>query len=112
MNITNIIILIIHLFTIYFLFFNFFCRCFRLYTEDDYHKELIPQTYPEMLRSSLSSVVLQLLKLGIKDLVHFDFIDPPAPETMMRALEQLHYLGAIDDNGNLARKGIPLLRCP
>ncbi len=43
------------------------------------------QTYPEILRSNLSSVVLQLKKLGIEDLVHFDFMDPPAPETLMRA---------------------------
>jgi hypothetical protein len=33
--------------------------------------------------------------------VHFDFMDPPAPETLMRALELLNYLGALDDNGNL-----------
>lgn len=33
--------------------------------------------------------------------VHFDFMDPPAPETLMRALEMLNYLGAIDDDGNL-----------
>ncbi len=30
---------------------------------------------------------------GIDDLVHFDFMDPPAPETLMRALELLNYLG-------------------
>lgn len=35
------------------------------------------QTYPEILRSNLGSVVLQLKKLGIDDLVHFDFMDPP-----------------------------------
>jgi pre-mRNA-splicing factor ATP-dependent RNA helicase DHX15/PRP43 len=51
------------------------------------------QTYPEILRSNLGSVVLQLKKLGIDDLVHFDFMDPPAPETLMRALEMLNYLG-------------------
>ena len=33
--------------------------------------------------------------------VHFDFMDPPAPETLMRALELLNYLGALDDNGNM-----------
>ncbi len=33
--------------------------------------------------------------------VHFDFMDPPAPETLMRALEMLNYLGAIDDDGEL-----------
>jgi pre-mRNA-splicing factor ATP-dependent RNA helicase DHX15/PRP43 len=44
---------------------------------------------------------LQLKKLGIDDLVHFDFMDPPAPETLMRALELLNYLAALDDDGNL-----------
>ena len=37
-------------------------------------------TYPEILRSNLSSVVLQLKKLGIDDLVHFDFMDPPGTQ--------------------------------
>lgn len=43
--------------------------------------------------------MLQLKKLGIDDLVHFDFMDPPAPETLMRALELLNYLAALDDDG-------------
>jgi pre-mRNA-splicing factor ATP-dependent RNA helicase DHX15/PRP43 len=59
-------------------------KCFRLYTERSFHKELQEQTYPEILRSALSNVVLVLKKLGIADLVHFDFMDPPAPETLMR----------------------------
>jgi pre-mRNA-splicing factor ATP-dependent RNA helicase DHX15/PRP43 len=80
-------------------------QCYRLYTEDSYFKELEKQTYPEILRSNLATVVLNLKKLGIDDLVHFDFIDPPAPETMMRALEQLNYLGALDDDGNMTDIG-------
>ena len=55
-------------------------------------------TYPEILRSNLGSVVLQLKNLGIDDLVHFDLMDRPAPETLMRALELLNYLAAIDDS--------------
>jgi pre-mRNA-splicing factor ATP-dependent RNA helicase DHX15/PRP43 len=47
------------------------------------------------LRSNLSTVVLTLKRLGIDDLVHFDFMDPPAPETLMRALELLNYLGEL-----------------
>ena len=35
--------------------------------------------------------------------VHFDFMDPPAPETLMRALELLNYLGALDDEGNMSK---------
>ena len=63
--------------------------------------------------------MIQLKKLGIDDLVrnfvwnieslqfsqvHFDFMDPPAPETLMRALELLNYLAALDDDGNLTGK--------
>jgi pre-mRNA-splicing factor ATP-dependent RNA helicase DHX15/PRP43 len=58
-------------------------KCFRLYTEKSFNEELQEQTYPEILRSRMEVVVLTLLKLGIEDLVHFDFMDPPAPETMM-----------------------------
>ncbi|KAI8914517.1 P-loop containing nucleoside triphosphate hydrolase protein [Gorgonomyces haynaldii] len=87
-------------------------KCYRLYTENSYLKELQDQTYPEILRSNLGSVVLQLKKIGIDDLVHFDFMDPPAPETMMRALELLNYLGALDDDGNLTRAGQQMSEFP
>ncbi len=80
-------------------------KCYRLYTEESFKKDLNPSTIPEILRSNITSVVLNLKNLGIDDLVHFDFIDPPAPETMMRALEMLNYLGAIDDDGNLTELG-------
>lgn len=80
-------------------------KCFRLYTEEAFKKELIEQTYPEILRSNLSSTVLELKKLGIDDLVHFDLMDPPAPETLMRALEELNYLACLDDDGNLTQLG-------
>ncbi|KAK4049570.1 DEAH-box ATP-dependent RNA helicase prp43 [Microbotryomycetes sp. JL201] len=80
-------------------------KCFRLYTEADFVKELEEQTYPEILRCNLASVILELKKLGIDDLVHFDYMDPPAPETVMRALELLNYLAAFDDDGNLTPLG-------
>ncbi|RNA28245.1 pre-mRNA-splicing factor ATP-dependent RNA helicase DHX15 [Brachionus plicatilis] len=80
-------------------------KCFRLYTEKAFQTEMQENTYPEILRSNLGSVVLQLKKLGIDDLVHFDFMDPPAPETLMRALELLNYLAALDDEGDLTDLG-------
>ncbi|KAL2611261.1 hypothetical protein R1flu_022953 [Riccia fluitans] len=60
--------------------------------EESFQIHLQVQTHPEILRSNLANVVLTLKKLGIDDLVHFDFMDPPAPETLMRALELLNYL--------------------
>lgn len=80
-------------------------KCFRLYTEEAFQKELIEQSYPEILRSNLANTVLELKKLGIDDLVHFDFMDPPAPETMMRALEELNYLSCLSDEGDLTPLG-------
>lgn len=87
-------------------------KCFRLYTENSFDKDLQEQTYPEILRSNLGSVVLQLKKLGVDDLVHFDFMDPPAPETLMRALELLNYLGALDDEGELTEIGSMMAEFP
>ncbi|TAQ88625.1 hypothetical protein B7494_g3070 [Chlorociboria aeruginascens] len=80
-------------------------KCFRLYTEAAFKKELIEQTHPEILRSNLANTVLELKKLGINDLVHFDLMDPPAPETLMRALEELNYLACLDDEGDLTALG-------
>ena len=87
-------------------------KCFRLYTKESYEKELKKSSIPEILRSNITSVVLNLLKLGIQDLVHFDFIDPPAPETMMRAIEMLNYLGAMDDDGKLTELGSQMNQFP
>ncbi|KAG9083153.1 DEAH-box ATP-dependent RNA helicase prp43 [Ceratobasidium sp. 370] len=80
-------------------------KCFRLYTEKDYIKELEDQTHPEILCSNLANTVLELVKLGVTDLVGFDYMDAPAPETIMRALELLNYLSALDDDGNLTPLG-------
>lgn len=44
-----------------------------------------------------------LVKSDLHMQVHFDFMDPPAPETLMRALELLNYLGALDDEGNMSQ---------
>jgi len=87
-------------------------KCFRLYTEKAFKQEMQENTYPEILRSNLGSVVLNLKKLGVDDLVHFDFMDPPAPETLMRALELLNYLAALDDDGNLTELGAMMAEFP
>ena len=87
-------------------------KCFRLYTEKDFMRELEEQTHPEILRCNLASTVLELVKAGIKDLVRFDWVDAPAPETLMRALEVLHYLSALDDDGILTPLGSTMSEFP
>ena len=87
-------------------------KCFRLYTEKDFMRELEEQTHPEILRCNLASTVLELVKAGIKDLVRFDWVDEPAPETLMRALELLHFLSALDDDGILTPLGSMMSEFP
>ena len=87
-------------------------KCFRLYTQNAYNTEMKEQTDPEILRSNLGAVVLQLKKLGIDDLVHFDFVEPPSPEALMRALELLNYMEAINDDGKLTRLGHTMAEFP
>lgn len=57
-------------------------KCFRLYTAFAFN-ELDENTVPEIQRTNLSSVILMLKGLGINDLINFDFLDPPPPETMI-----------------------------
>ena len=56
-------------------------------SEKAYQNEMQPNTYPEILRSNLGTVVLQLKKLGIDDLVHFDFMDPPGAVSVYKTKE-------------------------
>ena len=53
-----------------------------------------------------------LKSLGIDDLVHFDFMDPPPAETMIRALESLYALGALNDDGDLTKLGRRMAEFP
>lgn len=64
------------------------------------------------MRSDISAVILTMLKLKIENIVKFDFMDPPAPETMMRGLETLNYLGALDDEGELTELGNQMAELP
>jgi len=61
-------------------------KCFRLYTEEAFHK-LPKKSTPEMLRCNMSMVVLQLKAMGIDNVVYFDFMSPPPSASMIRALE-------------------------
>ena len=53
-----------------------------------------------------------LKSLGINDLMAFDFMDPPPAETLLRALEQLYALGALNDRGELTKLGRRMAEFP
>ena len=59
------------------------------------------QTPPEMQRCNLASTVLQLKALGVDNVLRFDFLSPPPPQSLASALETLYSLGAIDGTGAL-----------
>ncbi|HEX6255596.1 MAG TPA: ATP-dependent RNA helicase HrpA, partial [Euzebyales bacterium] len=72
--------------------------CIRLYNEEDF--EARPRfTEPEILRTSLASVLLQMAALGLGDIAAFGFLDPPDPRQVRDGLALLHELGAIDLDG-------------
>ncbi|KAJ0061698.1 hypothetical protein NL108_006831, partial [Boleophthalmus pectinirostris] len=69
--------------------------CYRLYTEDEFDN-LIPMTVPEIQRCNLAGVMLQLMALGIPDVMNFDFMSKPSPEAVCSAVEHLELLGAVE----------------
>lgn len=87
-------------------------KCFRLYTKWAYYNELEESTTPEIQRTNLSGVILMLKSLGIDQLLEFDFMDPPPAETIIRALEQLYALGALNDRGELTKIGRQMAEFP
>ncbi|WP_282106504.1 MULTISPECIES: ATP-dependent RNA helicase HrpA [unclassified Crossiella] len=69
--------------------------CIRLYSEDDF--EARPEfTDPEILRTNLASVILQMTSLGLGDLAAFPFIDPPDARNITAGVQLLQELGALD----------------
>lgn len=87
-------------------------KCFRLFTKWSYEHELDDDNAPEIQRSNLGHVVLMLKSIGIDDLLHFDFMDPPPPETLIKALEQLYALSALNDQGDLTKLGRRMAEFP
>ena len=87
-------------------------KCYRLYTERAYRDEMLTTPVPEIQRTNLAETVLQLKAMGINDLLSFDFMDAPPTETLIMALEQLHSLSALDDEGLLTRLGRRMAEFP
>lgn len=86
--------------------------CFRLYTEQQFRNEMLENTVPEIQRTNLSNVILLLKSLGVKNLLDFDFMDPPPQENIMNSLYQLWILGAIDNTGDLTATGRRMVEFP
>ncbi|TFY71222.1 hypothetical protein EVG20_g1786 [Dentipellis fragilis] len=86
--------------------------CYRLYTEMAYRNELFPNTIPEIQRTNLANTVLLLKSLGVKNLLEFDFMDPPPQANILNSMYQLWVLGALDNIGDLTPIGRKMSEFP
>ena len=69
--------------------------CIRLYSEEDFAAR--PEfTEPEILRTNLASVILQMTALGLGDIAAFPFVEPPDRRNIRDGISLLHELGALE----------------
>ncbi|KAG9157456.1 hypothetical protein Leryth_010291 [Lithospermum erythrorhizon] len=87
-------------------------KCYRLYTESAFHNEMSPTSIPEIQRINLGTTTLNMKAMGINDLLSFDFMDPPSPQALISAMEQLYSLGALDEEGLLTKLGRKMAEFP
>jgi ATP-dependent helicase HrpA len=85
--------------------------CVRLYSEEEFEKRPA-YTDPELLRSSLASVILRAKSLGLGEVDQFPFLDPPSPRAVADGYALLAELGAVDEEKNLTKIGGELARLP
>ncbi|KAL2100304.1 hypothetical protein ACEWY4_004698 [Coilia grayii] len=86
--------------------------CVRLYPQALYDEGMPASRCPSVVEENLSHLVLLLKRLDIADMGQCKFLDRPAPEALMQALEDLDYLAALDDDGNLSEVGIIMSELP
>jgi len=85
--------------------------CIRLYEEQDYLQR--PKfTEPEILRSSLASVILRMKSLHLADVETFPFIEPPLGRAIADGYQLLQELGAVDEFNQLTPLGNQLAKLP
>ncbi len=85
--------------------------CIRLYSEEDFvSRPEFPQ--PELLRTNLASVILQMSLLDLGDIAQFPFIEPPDSRQINDGYHLLNELGAIDSHRNLTKIGQHLAKLP
>ncbi len=82
--------------------------CVRLYSEEDF-LERPAFTDPEILRTSLASVILQMAALGLGEVEDFGFLDPPDRRQIRDGKALLHELGALDPDAKDPRKRLTAL---
>ncbi len=85
--------------------------CIRLYSEEDFENRPA-YTEPEIVRTNLASVILQMKLLRLGDIRDFPFIEPPDEKLVNDGLRLLQEINAIDKQGRLSRIGKTIARLP
>ncbi|KAF4490400.1 pre-mRNA splicing factor ATP-dependent RNA helicase PRP43 [Fusarium agapanthi] len=80
-------------------------ECYRLYTKEFHDRGMIPNTPPSIHLNEVSGEVLLLKSLSYEDVPNFDWLDPPHPETYLRAIGDLRDLGYINDRCGITHAG-------
>lgn len=85
--------------------------CIRLYSHNDYLAR--PEfTEPEIMRTNLSAVILQMISLKLGDIEEFPFIEPPEDKMIRDGKTVLHEVNALDKSGKLTEVGKQLAKFP
>ena len=87
-------------------------KCYRLCTKEDY-ANLPLATKPEIQRVNTAYLLLQMKALGIRNILSFEFLSPPSEEHVVKSLELLYALGALDEKTELTKDiGYKLVEFP
>jgi len=85
--------------------------CFRLYAEDDFLSRS-EFTAPEILRTNLAAVILQMLLLKLGDISQFPFVEKPDQRQINDGFHLLHELQAVDEQRRINQMGREMARFP
>jgi ATP-dependent RNA helicase DHX37/DHR1 len=80
-------------------------HCYRLYSSAVYERDFAEHTEPEVLRTPIEGVVLQMKSIGLDNVVNFPFPTPPDRDGLARAEKLLQNLGAISIKGHVTEMG-------
>ena len=86
--------------------------CCRLYTKYAYMSELEASQTPDILRSNLTQTVLLMMSLNIPSIIDFDWLDAPSPDSLIKSIETLYNIGAVNSTGEISRLGRQIVEFP
>lgn len=87
-------------------------HCYRLYSSAVYERDFTEHTEPEISRTPVEGVVLQMKSMGLQHIVNFPFPTPPDRQTLAQAERLLTYIGALTSRGQVTSIGRELSTYP